>query len=343
MSKTSIKSILQSRIQAAQQTSELEMGDSAYHSLFAAPATSVGRSCDIPITKLRSFFTADIGFKPYPPAKLNALAEHMASDGQLERIIVRPIPGRDEYEILAGHNRTAAGRLNGWSTMAAEVIEADDNRATSIAVATNLLRRQDLSIFERGKAYKALLDAQRRQGLRTDLRTSGEFRQKFSEDADDETSGKPRQRHNARAIVAAFFGVSEYEIRKAMKLTQLIPELQEIIEEYPKLLNLACAEKIADYDTKAQSCFYEMCTVEGYQLTCSAVQYIVQKCPPPAADRQAVFVAWRETRAAEERRQMMPPKEIRFNRKRFMPYLDKLGSDAELEDLFLEFLQERLK
>lgn len=343
MSNTSIKSILQSRIQTAHQTSELEMGDSVYQSLFAAPTSSVGSSCDIPISKLRSFFTADIGFKPYPSAKLKALAEHMSTDGQLERIIVRPIPGRDEYEILAGHNRTAAGRLNGWSTMAAEVIEADDNRATSIAVATNLLRRQDLSIFERGKAYKALLDAQRRQGLRTDLRTSGEFRQKFNEDSDDENSGEPRQRYNARAIVAEFFGVSEYEIRKAMKLTQLIPELQEIIEEYPKLLNLACAEKIADYDADTQSCFYEICTIEGYQFTCSAAQYIVQKCPPPTADRQAVFAAWRETRAAEERRQMMPPKEIRFNRKRFAPYLDKLGSDAELEELFLEFLQERLK
>ena len=159
MSNTSIKSILQSRIQTAHQTSELEMGDTVYQSLFASPTSSVGSSCNIPISKLRSFFTADIGFKPYPPAKLKALAEHMATDGQLERIIVRPIPDRDEYEILAGHNRTAAGRLNGWSTMAAEVIEADDNRATSIAVATNLLRRQDLTIFEKGRAYKALLDA----------------------------------------------------------------------------------------------------------------------------------------------------------------------------------------
>ena len=328
MSNASIKSILQSRIQTAQQTSELEMGDTVYQSLFASPASSVGNSCDIPISKLRAFFTADIGFKPYPSAKLKALAEHMATDGQLERIIVRPIPGRDEYEILAGHNRTAAGKLNGWATMAAEVIEADDNRATSIAVSTNLLRRQDLTIFEKGQAYKALLDAKNRNGQRN---------------AAKETFGESRQRYNARAIVAEFFGVSEYEIRKAIKLTQLIPELQEIIEEYPKLLNIACAEKIADYDTDTQSCFYEMCTVEGYQLTCSAIQYIVQKCPPPTADRQAVFAAWRETRAAEQRRQMMPPKEIRFNRKRFAPYLDKLGSDAELEELFLEFLQERLK
>lgn len=343
MSNTSIKSILQSRIQTAQQTSELELGDTVYQSLFAAPTTSIGHSCDIPISKLRSFFTADIGFKPYPPAKLKALAEHMATDGQLERIIVRPISGSDEYEILAGHNRTAAGKLNGWATMAAEVIEADDNRATSIAVSTNLLRRQDLSIFERGKAYRALLDAQRRQGLRTDLQTSGEFRQKFNQASNDETFGESRQRYSARAIVAEFFGVSEYEIRKAIKLTQLIPELQEIIEEYPKLLNLTCAEKIADYDAITQNCFYEMCTVDGYQLTSSAVQYIVQKCPPPTADRQVVFAAWRETRAEEERRRMMPSKEIRFNRKRFAPYLDKLGSDAELEELFLEFLQERLK
>ena len=48
-------------------------------------------------------------------------------------------------------------------------MEADDERATTIAIATNLLRRQDLTIIERGQAYKALLDVQRKQGLRTDI------------------------------------------------------------------------------------------------------------------------------------------------------------------------------
>jgi len=235
--------MLKNRMLATQQASELEVGNAAYETLFQTPSNAPQpKVCKLPISKLHPFFTADIGFKPYSASKLRALAEHMAAEGQLERIIVRSIPYRDEYEILAGHNRTNAGRLNNWSEIEAEIVDADDERATTIAIATNLLRRQDLTIIERGQAYKALLEAQRRQGFRSDIQTSGEIRQKF----DSGTFGEIRQRYSARKIVAEFFGVTEYEIRKAIKMTQLISELQEILEEQPKLLPLACAEKIAD-------------------------------------------------------------------------------------------------
>ena len=329
MSKGGMSAMLKNRMIATQQASELEVGNAAYETLFqTAPDPVQPKICKLPINQLRPFFTADIGFKPYPPTKLEALAEHMAAEGQLERIIVRAIPHRDEFEILAGHNRTSAGKLNNWAEMEAEIVEADDERATTIAIATNLLRRQDLTIIERGQAYKALLEAKNRNGQKN---------------AAGETFGEIRQRYNARKIVAEFFGVTEYEIRKAVKMTQLIPELQEVLEEHPKLLPLSCAEKIADYDNRAQRAFTDMCSIEGYQLNIATVNYIVQKCPPPCADRQLVYAAWREARAAEEKRRMAPPKEIRFNRKRFAPYLDKLGSDAELEELFLEFLRERVK
>ena len=136
-----------------------------------------------------------------------------------ERILVRPIAGTDEFEILAGHNRTAAAKLAGWTDIPATVMTVNDQRAISIAIATNLLRRQDLTIIERGKAYKALLDARNRCGQRN---------------AAVETFGDNRQRYNARKIVAEFFGVTEYEIRKAVKLAQLIPPLAEIVENGPK-------------------------------------------------------------------------------------------------------------
>ncbi len=97
----------------------------------------------------------------------------------------------------------------------------------------------------------------------------------------------------------SFFGVTEYEIRKAIKMTQLIPALQELLEEQPRLLPLSCAEKIAEYDASSQQAFTDMCTIEGYQLNIATVNYIVQKCPPPCADRQAVNAAWREARATK--------------------------------------------
>ena len=327
MAKKSMDELLKKRMSATQQASELEVGNEAYEKLFQTAHTSTeAKFCELSIDKLRPFFTADIGFHPYPPEKLKAFSQQLSEQGIYERIIVRPIPNDDHYEILAGHNRTAAWNMNGHSTIPAEIVEADDAQAISIATATNLLRRQDLTIIERGKAYKAMLDAQKQQGARSDIETSGDSRQRFL----------------TREIVAAFFGVTEYEIRKAIKMTQLIPELQEIIENRPKALPVTCAEKIADFDADSQRAFIEMCSIEGYQLNMATVSYIVQKCPPPCADKQLVYAAWREARATEDRRRMAPPKEIRFNRKRFAPYLDKLGSDVDLEDLFLEFLKSRI-
>ena len=224
---------------------------------------------------------------------------------------------------MAGHNRVAAGKLNGWAAIPAQIVEVDDTRAVVIATATNLLRRNELTIIERGKAYRALLEAKRKQGYRSDI-TSGDNRQKFL----------------AREVVAQFFGVTEYEIRKAVKLTYLIPELASILETAPKQLNLACADLMADYDPESQQAFIEMCRNESYLLNKAAMKYIASKCPPPSAKRQDMYEAWREARARAEKRLAAPPKKISFDRKQFAPYLDG-RSDKEIEALFLEFLRER--
>lgn len=343
MAKKAMDDLLKRRMSATQQASELQASDEAYEKLFReAPPTANVRICDIPLDKLTPFFTADIGFKPYTPAQLKAFADQLNEEGLMVRIIVRSILGDDRYEILAGHNRTNAARLAGWTVIPAEIVDADDARAIVIATSTNLIQRQNLSIIEWGKAYRALLDAKNRHGqwyIDTN-ETFGENRQKLGEAANNTSDG--RQRYNARALVAEFFGVTEYEIRKAVKLTQLIPELADILERNPKQLNLACAELMADYDSESQQAFIEMCTIEGYQINKATVRHIVSKCPPPAAPKQAMFHAWHEAQATADARKAGGPKKISFERKRFAPYLEKLGSDKKLEELFLEFLRERV-
>ena len=325
MPKRDMNDLLKKRMSATQQAAEIVVGDEAYETLFrGAPAPETSRFCDLPIDRLRPFFTADIGFHPYPPEKLKAFSQQLAEQGIYERVIVRPISGSNDYEILAGHNRTKAWQMSGHDMIPAEVVSADDARAVSIAVATNLLRRQDLTIIERGKAYKALLDARNRHGFRTDL-----------------TSGESRQKYSARGIVAEFFGVTEYEIRKAVKLAQLIPPIAEIVENEPKKLNLTCADLIADYDETAQTAFIEMCQIEGYALNKQTMSFIQMQCPPPSADQQAIYAAWREARSKATQRAAAPPKKLSFDRKRFAPYLSKFKSDKEIEDLFLEFLRQR--
>ena len=326
MARTNMNEMLRKRMSATQQASEQQTGDAAYERIFQMPVQQAETQfCDVPVDKLRPFFTADIGFHPYPSTKLEAFAEELKENGLYERILVRPIAGTDEFEILAGHNRTAAAKLAGWTDIPATVMSVNDQRAISIAIATNLLRRQDLTIIERGKAYKALLDARNRCGQRN---------------AAVETFGDNRQRYNARKIVAEFFGVTEYEIRKAVKLAQLIPPLAEIVETQPKKLNLTCADLIADYDEPTQEAFIEMCQIEGYALNKQTMAFIQAQCPPPSADQQAIYAAWRKARAKASQRAAAPPKKLSFDRKRFAPYLSKFKSDKEIEELFILFLKQ---
>ena len=119
--------------------------------------------------------------------------------------------------------------------------------------------------------------------------------------------------------------------------------MSNILESSPKQLNLACADLIADYNAQSQMAFVEICSIEGYQVNKAAVQHIVRRCLPPTAVKQDIFEAWREARDAAYRRLAAPPKKISFDRRQFAPYLDKLGSDKELEKLFLEFLRERVR
>lgn len=327
MAKQKMNELLKKRIASTKQASELAASDEAYEQIFcetlpAAPVTVR----ELPLDLLDPFTTADIGFKPYPASKLQAFAEQLQAEGLLVKIIVRP-EANGRYEILAGHNRAAAARLAGWERIAAEIVEADDARAIVIATSTNLIQRQQLSIVERGKAYKALLTAENRNG---------------KHDAGQQTFGENRQRYNARQLVAEFFGVTEYEIRKLVKLTNLVPELLNELEENTKLLNLAAADMIADYDQTSQKVFVEICIEYGKPLNKGFLSYITQKCPPPTAGRQEIFAAYREAELSEEKRRLAPPKNITFNRKHFEPYLSKFKDDTELERLFLEFLRQRV-
>lgn len=343
MGKGVVNDLVKRRMSATQQASELETSNEAYQKIFReGPPPSPVAIRDLPLDRLTPFFTADIGFKPYPPSKLKAFAEQLNEEGLMVRVIVRPAHD-DAYEILAGHNRVNAAKLAGWTMIPAEIVEADDARAIVIATSTNLIQRQELSIIERGKAYRALLGAKSRQGMRTDLMrtTSGENHPKFG--IPNGTSGENQLKYSARALVAEFFGVTEYEIRKAVKLTYLIPELADILENNPKQLNLACADLIADYDAKSQQAFIEICSVIGAPVNKAAIQHIVRRCPPPIAEKQHIFEAYREARRAAEKHLAALPRKISFDRRKFAPYLDKLGSDQELESLFLEFLRERVK
>lgn len=299
-----------------------------YATIFGAPAKPVvSKAMLLPSNKLRHFFTARIGFRPYTRAELEELAADIQVNGLLEKGIARPIPGSDEYEVLSGNTRMDACNLLGWDAIPFEVEEADDNRAVIIATVTNLKRRQNLLPSERGWAYRAMLEAQRAQGKRTDLCL-------------EETCGEKRHKLKTRDHVAKYFGVDVHILRREIQLTYLIQPLLDAVDE--KRLKATCGEIIAGYDEASQQAFLALWEAKGQKVTPGIVKHIKKCCPVPTFTPDELKDAWQEAEAlnqAPQRKTMT----FSFEPAQIEPVLAKLGGEQELQALFLKFLQERLK
>lgn len=333
MSKRDLSSVLKQRAAEAEIASAAvgdtdDATDHAYASLFGGvlkPEENCERRAQLlPLDSLIPFRTAKIGFKPYQETNLRALASDIEANGLIERIKVRRQAGG--YEILSGHNRAAACRALGWTEIAADVVDVDDERAIVIATVTNLQRRQGLLPSERGWAYRALLEAQKRQGKRTDL-------------IEEATCAQNEHRSKAREKVAAFFGVDRNKVQREVRLTYLIEPLLEAVDEHR--LNLMCGIQISYYDQETQRLFYERLQAAQWKLTTAVMASIKNACQPPSIAANELRRVWSQATDTCAKAAQKSDK-IVLDRKRFEPYLAKLQCEAEMEDLFLEFLKMRL-
>ena len=152
--------------------------------------------------------------------------------------------------LIAGHRRKHACELAGLATMPVIVRNIDRDAATIIMVDSNL-QRENILPSERAKAYKMKMEAIKRQGARTDL-TSPKISAKFR--SDDE--------------VGQDAGVSGDTIRNYIALTQLVPELQQMVDE--KKIALSPAYQLAALTPKEQGLLLE--TIDSEQATPSLSQ-----------------------------------------------------------------------
>ena len=164
---------------------------------------------DIPLGELHPF--PDHPFGVRDDESMEQTVESIREYGVLVPAIARP---REDggYEIIAGHRRKHACELAGLTTMPVIVRDIDRNTATIMMVDSNL-QRENILPSERAKAYKMKLDAIKRQGARHDL-TSTQLAQKLSVEK-----------------VAEEAGTSKDQIRRYIRLTELDPELQKMVDE----------------------------------------------------------------------------------------------------------------
>lgn len=141
--------------------------------------------------------------------------ESVSQFGVLSPAIARPrVDGG--YEIISGHRRLHASQLLGLETMPVIVRQMDDDTAVITMVDSNL-QRETMLPSERAKAYKMKMDAMKRQGYRTDL-TSGQV-------------GRKLEGKESREIIAEQTGESARQVQRYVNLTNLIPELMQMVDE----------------------------------------------------------------------------------------------------------------
>ena len=201
----------------------------------------------IPIDALHPF--TNHPFKVLDDEAMTRTVESIAQYGVLAPLIARPRSDGDGYEIISGHRRQYAAKLAGLDTLPVIVRQMSDDAAVILMVDSNL-QREHILPSERAFAYKMKLDAIKNQGARSDL-TSTQVAQKLSvEKVGDDA------------------GVSKDTIRRFIRLTNLIPELLDMVDE--KKISFNPAVELSYLDESQQRDFLE--AMDGTQNAPSVSQ-----------------------------------------------------------------------
>ena len=174
---------------------------------------------EIPLDQLVPF--KDHPFKVIDDESMMDTVQSIREHGILLPLIARPMPD-GKYEIVSGHRRSHAGKLAGLETVPVIVRELDDDAAVILMVDSNL-QRENILPSERAFAFKMKLEAMNHQGQRADL-TSGQVGQKLKWSV---------------AMVANQSGDSIKQVQRYIRLTELLPELLDLVDERKLAFNSA--------------------------------------------------------------------------------------------------------
>ena len=191
----------------------------------------------IPIGELFPF--KDHPFKVLDDESMQRTVESVEQYGVLSPLIARPRP-EGGYEIISGHRRQHAAQLAGLDTLPVIVRNMDDDAAVLLMVDSNL-QRESILPSERAFAYKMKLEALKNQGARSDL-TCGQIGHKLNG-------------AKARDIVADESGDNARNVQRFIRLTNLVPELLDMVDE--KKIAFNPAVELSYLDESQQRDFLE--------------------------------------------------------------------------------------
>ena len=231
----------------------------------------------IPIDALHPF--TNHPFKVLDDEAMTRTVESIAQYGVLAPLIARPRPDGDGYEIISGHRRQYAAKLAGLDTLPVIVRQMSDDAAVILMVDSNL-QREHILPSERAFAYKMKLEALKNQGARSDL-----------------TSSQVGTKLRADEKVAKDSGESRNQVQRFVRLTNLVPELLDMVDE--KKISFNPAVELSYLDEKQQQDFLEAMDASQNAPSLSQAIRIKKLAQQGEFDYDAVYDIMNEEKKSE--------------------------------------------
>lgn len=267
-------------------------------------------STEIDISMIHDF--KDHPFKVLDDDKMSDLVDSIRANGVLSPVLLRP-DGEDSYEMISGHRRMHAANIVGLEVIPAIVREMSDDEAIVYMVDSNI-QREELLPSEKAFAYKMKMGAMKRQGKRNDL-TLGQNGPKLAVDAlSDETGDSSRQ------------------IKRFIRLTELIPDLLDMVDS--KRLQFTAAVEISCIDKEIQQRICEYIHENG-SVKQNQIAILRQELSTGAITQSQLIDILNQNAIGR-----IPKKKVILSEKKLYKYFPSHYSTAEMEQVIVDLLTE---
>ena len=268
---------------------------------------------EIEIDKIKSF--AGHPFKVIDDEKMQDLIESISESGVLTPVLIRP-DRNDGYEMISGHRRMHAAQKAGLITIPAIVREMTDDEAVIAMVDANI-QREELLPSEKAFAYKMKLEAMKRQGSRTDL-----------------TLSQNETKLRSDEILSKQVGESRAQVQRYIRLTELIPDLLELVDK--KRLNFTIAVDISYIPQDVQKWIYEYICDNGFikPNQIAALRNYLGQAPVTQSLMISILNSHIPVKA--------PARKVTLNEKKLTKYFPKNYTSEDMEKV-IESLLEKWK
>jgi len=267
----------------------------------------------IELTKLLPF--PDHPFAVRDDEIMQETVESISKYGVLVPAIARPLPDGN-YELISGHRRKNACDRAGYKTMPVIVRDLDDDAATIMMVDSNLQREKILP-SEKAKAYKMKLEAIKRQGTRVDL-----------------TSAQVGRKLETAEIIGQDAGDSRTQVRRYIRLTELKPELQQMVDEGK--MGMTPAVELSYLSEEEQAILLTAIESEQTSPSLSQAKRIRKLSEEKTLTDDSVLQIMSEQKKPEN-------KNLSFSVEKIRKYFPKSYTPRQMEDKILDLLEKYLR